>query len=92
MQNYSQPPILMPPYNPTPVYRPQAYVNPTVNIQVGNFPTSYSVPAINPGSSGVKTQGLQNYYAVNSTTMNTYGSNVVNEGSKFTLDQINQQL
>lgn len=74
---YTQQPIVIPSYNPTPsVYRPQSYVPAPVNVQVVNHPVSYPVSSINPGSSGVGTQGLQNYYAVNSTTINSYGSNV----------------
>ena len=91
--NYIQAPIIVPPYNQPPsVYRPPTYVNPQVNFQMSNQPVSYSVSAVNPVSSTVGSQGLQNFYAVNSTTMNTYGSKIANEGPKFTLEQINQQL
>jgi len=104
IQNYTQAPIIIPPYNPSSsTYTPQTYVNPPVNIQVKNQPATYSVSAVQPVSTSVSivnpvpssvigTQGLQNFYAVNSTAMNSYGSNVVNEGPKFTLEQINKQL
>ncbi len=73
------------------MYVPQTYVAQPTQIQNVNQFASFQIPP--PHYSQTGPQGFQNYYAVNSTTVNPYGHNSSSvEGPKFTLEQINQQL
>jgi hypothetical protein len=71
LPSFNQPPVQLSHYNPPPsMFKPGSNVQP-VNIQYINQSTSYQVqPAYNP-ESGIGGQGLQNYYAVNSTAINS---------------------
>lgn len=84
--SYSQPPIQMTHFNPPPaMFKPQSHItSQPINIQFMNQPVSYQMPPPQ-----IPQQGLQNYYAVNSTVV---GSSLPTEGPRFTLEQIDQQL
>jgi hypothetical protein len=86
------PPLQIPQYNPPPmVFRPVSNYQQPVHIQYVNQPATYVQPIVQEGETA-HIVPRENYYAMNSKTVNSMGSNIVSEAPKFNLEQINQQL
>lgn len=82
----------LPQYTPPPMqFRPVSNFQQPVHIQYVNQPATYVQQISHEGETG-HILPPQNYYAMNSTTVNSMGSNIVSEAPKFNLEHINQQL